>query len=111
TDKFHIDIYYWLDGTTTIHQHGFSGAFQVFLGSSVHSQYSFEHERRITPHFSVGRVCLNSVELLKEGDIRTIIPGRRFIHSLFHLDRPSATITIRTYETPSALPQYDFLKP
>ena len=24
-----IDLYYWLDGTTDIHQHGFSGAFQV----------------------------------------------------------------------------------
>src|ERR1051326_7259303 len=27
--RFHIDVYFWLDGTTSIHQHGFSGAFQV----------------------------------------------------------------------------------
>jgi hypothetical protein len=109
--RFHIDVYFWLDGTTSIHQHAFSGAFQVLLGSSVHSRYSFEHEQHINSHFSIGQVCLNSAELLAEGDIRTILPGRQFIHSLFHLDRPSATVTIRTYQTPDALPQYDFLKP
>jgi len=109
--RFHIDVYFWLDGTTSIHQHAFSGAFQVLLGSSVHSQYSFEHQQHINSHFSVGQVCLNSAELLAEGDIRTIFPGRQFIHSLFHLDRPSATVTIRTYQNPDALPQYDFLKP
>ena len=109
--RFHIDVYFWLDGTTSIHQHAFSGAFQVLLGSSVHSQYSFEHQQHINSHFSVGQVCLKSAELLAEGDIRTIFPGRQFIHSLFHLDRPSATVTIRTYQNPDALPQYDFLKP
>src|SRR5215216_4020345 len=39
--RFHIDVYYWLDGTTSIHQHAFCGAFQVLLGSSIHSRYSF----------------------------------------------------------------------
>lgn len=40
--RFYVDVYYWLDGTTSIHQHAFSGAFQVVLGSSIHSQYDFE---------------------------------------------------------------------
>ena len=30
--KFHIDVYFWFDGTTSIHQHGFCGAFQVLHG-------------------------------------------------------------------------------
>jgi hypothetical protein len=34
-----------------------------------------------------------------------------FIHSLFHLDRPSVTITIRTYKAPGAPVQYSYLKP
>ena len=38
--RFYIDVYYWLDGTTSIHQHSFTGAFQVLLGSSIHSHYS-----------------------------------------------------------------------
>jgi hypothetical protein len=32
--RFHIDIYFWLNGTTEIQQHSFSGAFQVQIGSS-----------------------------------------------------------------------------
>ena len=109
--RFHIDVYYWLDGTTSIHQHAFAGAFQVLLGSSIHSQYSFEEERKINAHFSAGRITLNEVELLEEEAIRPILPGGKYIHSLFHLNRPSATIVIRTYRTPAAAPQYEYLKP
>src|SRR5438132_840078 len=42
--RFYIDVYYWLDGTTSIHQHAFSGAFQVLLGSSIHSSYTFRED-------------------------------------------------------------------
>ncbi len=49
--RFYVDVYFWLDGTTTVHQHAFSGAFQVLLGSSVHSHYRFEKDREINPYF------------------------------------------------------------
>jgi hypothetical protein len=109
--RFYIDVYYWLDGTTTIHQHSFSGAFQVLLGSSVHTKYRFEKEREINPHFRVGKIRSGEVSLLARGDVREIIPGPDFIHSLFHLERPSATITIRTYKAPADGVQYSYLKP
>lgn len=109
--RFYIDVYYWLDGTTSIHQHSFTGAFQVLLGSSIHSSYSFREDKIINEHFSVGQLALEEVQLLKLKDVRTIRAGRNFIHSLFHLDRPSATITIRTERTPSAGLQYDYRKP
>jgi len=109
--RFLIEVYFWLDGTTAIHQHGFSGAFVVLLGSSIHSQYSFAEEQRINERFSVGQILLKQVELLAQGNIRRIYPGREFIHSLFHLDRPSVTITVRTQRTPSAQPQYAYLAP
>jgi hypothetical protein len=109
--RFYIDVYYWLDGTTSIHQHSFSGAFQVLLGSSIHSHYSFREDRILSEHFSVGELKLKEVQLLKRSDIKRIKPGREYIHSLFHLDRPSATITVRTENTPSAVPQYEYRKP
>jgi hypothetical protein len=109
--RFYIDIYFWLDGTTDIHQHGFAGAFQVLAGSSIHSRYSFQQERAINEYFLLGRVILEDVELLGEGDIRRIIPGRDHIHSLFHLDRPSCTITVRTFTVSSRQPQYSYRKP
>jgi len=109
--RFFIDVYYWLDGTTSIHQHSFSGAFQVLLGSSIHSRYSFREDKIVNEHFSVGQLALDDVQLLKQHDIRHILPGKHLIHSLFHLDRPSATLTIRTAHTPSASLQYDYRKP
>lgn len=109
--RFFIDVYYWLDGATTIHQHSFTGAFQVFLGSSIHSRYSFREDRIINEHFSVGELSLQDVQLLKLNDVRPIRAGRQFIHSLFHLDRPSASITIRTVNTPSSALQYDYRRP
>src|SRR6266496_2769412 len=109
--RFYIDVYYWLDGTTDIHQHSFSGAFQVLLGSSVHSHYRFEKDREINPYFLTGKVELQDVCLLKKGNIREIRPGPNFIHSLFHLERPSATITIRSNHAPHDPIQYSYLKP
>jgi hypothetical protein len=109
--RFYIDVYFWLDGTTSIHQHSFSGAFQVLLGSSVHSKYHFEKDREINPHFVTGKVLLDHVSLLKKGDVKEIAPGPHFIHSLFHLERPSATITVRTHDAPAAPVQFSYLKP
>jgi hypothetical protein len=109
--RFYIDIYFWLDGTTAKHQHAFAGAFQVLLGSSLHSHYGYKIEKRINPHFSIGQLFLNDVQLLSVGDIKQIIPGSQYIHSLFHLDRPSATITVRTLGLPNAQPQFSYLQP
>jgi hypothetical protein len=109
--RFHIDIYFWLDGTTSIHQHAFCGAFQVLMGSSIHSHYSFHPRQTLNQHFAVGEIRLESVELLEQGQIKQILPGKRYIHSLFHLDRPSATICVRTYHTGSGSPQYNYHLP
>jgi len=109
--RFHIDAYYWLDGTTTIHQHAFSGAFQVMHGSSVHAGYGFELQREVNPHFLVGKILFRDVSLLQRNDIRQINPGPDSIHSLFHLERPSVTITIRTYKAPAFPRQYSYLRP
>lgn len=109
--RFHIDVYFWFDGTTAIHQHGFSGAFQVLLGSSIHSWYEFEREAVINTFAETGKMSLKVCELLEVGDTQAILGGRQYIHSLFHLDQPSATIVVRTSGSPLELPQYSYHKP
>jgi hypothetical protein len=109
--RFHIDIYFWLEGTTEIHQHGFCGAFQVLLGSSIHSNYDFDVQEKINTFTELGGINLAEVELLQVGDIRQILAGRQFIHALFHLDHPSATIVVRTHGSPLHLPQFSYRKP
>ena len=109
--RFHVDVYFWLEGTTSIHQHGFCGAFQVLHGSSLHSWYDFEPREKINIFTEIGDINLKSCRLLQIGDVQEIWAGRQYIHGLFHLDQPSATIVVRTHRSPLAMPQYNYEKP
>ena len=109
--KFYIQILFWLDGTTDIHQHEFSGAFHVMEGSSIHSHFEFENIRSVTAHFRLGELKLKDATLLETGNTVQIISGRSCIHSLFHLETPSVTVVIRTHSDPGTGPQFTYLPP
>ncbi len=108
---FHISALHWIDSTTSIHQHSFSGAFHVLHGSSIHGNYTFAEKHRFGPHLMTGELTLKHVELLRRGDTRAILSGDGLIHSLFHLDRPSVTIVVRTVKDLPAKPQLDYAPP
>lgn len=109
--RFYIEVLCWLDGTTSIHQHGFSGAFHVLGGSSVQGLYAFHERDRVNTSFLLGDLEFLGVELLGRGDTRPIRSGPGSIHSLFHLERPSFTVVVRTAGDVDAHPQYDYHKP
>jgi hypothetical protein len=108
--RFHIDILFWSDSTTSIHQHGFSGAFHVLAGSSLQVEYTFEQAERYSDRLSVGQLHLKNVEHLRAGDVRPIPAGDALIHALFHLERPSISVVVRTGADPAAGPQYTYLQ-
>lgn len=109
--RFYIQILFWLEGTTAIHQHEFSGAFHVLAGSSIHSLFDFENVQPVSAHLRVGDVRLRETQLLKTGSTVEIISGGGYIHSLFHLDTPSLTVVVRTQSDPGTGPQFNFLPP
>lgn len=109
--RFHIDVYFWLEGTTAIHQHSFCGAFQVLMGSSLHSWFEFETSEKINTFTEIGNLNLKTADLLTIGDVQKIEAGKNYIHGLFHLDMPSATIVVRTHKSPLHLPQFSYYKP
>ncbi|MDP4626300.1 MAG: hypothetical protein NWT08_14345 [Akkermansiaceae bacterium] len=109
--RFYIQILFWLEGTTEIHQHEFSGAFHVMRGSSIHSEYDFDEAQAVTPHLRIGDLRMKHIELLETGRTIPITSGRDCIHSLFHLDTPSVTVVIRTHHDPGTGPQYNYLPP
>lgn len=109
--RFYIQVLFWLDGTTQIHQHGFSGAFHVLAGSSLHSEFVFENARAITAHFQTGDLRLKGTELLEAGRTVPITSGGTCIHCLFHLDTPSLTVVVRTQADSGAGPQFTYLPP
>ena len=109
--KFYIQLLFWLDGTTDIHQHEFSGCFHVMVGSSIHSEYEFEKAEAITAHFRIGDLRLKKAELLETGRTTPIISGHTGMHSLFHLETPSVTVVVRTHSDPGSGPQFTYLPP
>lgn len=109
--RFYIQLLFWLDGTTAIHQHEFSGAFHVMHGSSIHAHYAFENAKSITPYLRVGDLRMKKMELLEARRTVPITSGQTDIHSLFHLDSPSVTVVVRTQHDPGTGPQYKYLPP
>ncbi len=109
--RFYIQILFWLEGTTDIHQHMFSGAFHVLAGSSIHSTFTFEESEAVTAHLRVGQVRMKETQLLMKGSTVPIISGASQIHSLFHLDTPSITVVIRTHSDAGSAPQFTYLPP
>jgi hypothetical protein len=108
--RFYIDVYFWWHGTTTIHQHAFAGAFAVLHGGSMHGVYEFEPSRELGYAMRFGTLALQHVELLTVGDVRPIVAGPRFIHSLFHLEEPSVTVVVRTGHAPLSPPQFNYVR-
>ncbi len=109
--RFYIQLLFWMDGTTAIHQHEFSGAFHVMHGSSIHAHYDFEKSQMITPYLRVGNLRMKKMELLESGATVAIASGSADIHSLFHLDCPSVTVVVRTQHDPGTGPQLNYLPP
>lgn len=109
--RFYIEALFWFSGTPEIHEHGFSGAFTVLAGSSVHSHWSFTPERTINSRMLCGRLERVETEILRPGSMLPIYSGSRLIHQLFHLEMPSVTIVVRTYIDRDHLPQRSYLLP
>lgn len=108
---FRIEALFWIVGAPGVHQHGFSGAFHVLEGSSLHCTYQFADHKKLGTRLVIGDVRLQKVELLKAGASRSIRGGPDFIHATFHLDRPSISIVVRTHRDQEHLPQYSYLPP
>lgn len=111
SSRLNISALFWLDGTTNIHHHTFSGAFYVLAGSSIHSRYSFESHRRLSSRLHTGRIALESVELLRQGDARPIHSGTQLVHTVFHLEHPSVSIVVRSHRDPGSEPFLRYFPP
>lgn len=112
SEGLEIQAITWMEGTTSIHQHGFDGAFRVMHGSSLHVPYSFERAETLADgHLVAGDLAMDRSEILRPGDVRTIVSGFDFIHALFHLERPSVTVVVRNGWSNLPFPQYEYRLP
>src|ERR1043165_31679 len=108
--RFFVNVYAYTSPEVLIHDHDFAGAFVNLRGTTLHATYEFPDAERIAPQVHVGELALHQVEMVEEGDVRRIDPGRRFIHQVWHLDHPTVVLVIRTGPLPSpARRQFQYL--
>lgn len=108
---FRIELLSWLQASTSVHQHAFSGAFRVWEGSSLHSRYRFSGQQSVGVGVYRGETEYLGSEWLDRGDIRTIHAGAGLTHAVFHLQRPTFSLVARTHSEPWHAPQLTLLRP
>ncbi len=95
-NNFYVEIYFWENAHTSIHDHGFEGAYQVISGSSIESRYEFSEIVEKNKDCSFGELLPKSLSLLKVGDTRKIVLGEKFIHRVLHLEKKTASLIVRS---------------
>jgi hypothetical protein len=101
-ERFYLEALCWLGGVTTIHDHGFRGAFCLLEGNSVHLSYEFVALQPTPGPLQLGTLRRTGIEALHVGQVRRITEG--LIHSVMHVGRPAVTLVLRTRHA-SPLPQ------
>ncbi|WDM15545.1 hypothetical protein J3S85_31025 [Streptomyces lavenduligriseus] len=96
---FRVDLLYWLENASSIHDHITCGAFAAVLGDRLHGVYRFEVAEDLGPWVQRGKLERTTLEIMGEGDVRPIRPD--LIHDLFWLGKPSVTLVVRCAEHPS----------
>jgi len=96
TDRWNLDVYFWLHPITAIHDHRFRGAFGVVDGLTLNSTYHFAAHASCPSGIEVGGLERRQSELLRPGSVRRILPGGSFIHQVVHIARPTVSVALRT---------------
>ncbi len=102
-----VDLYLWVAADTTIHSHGFRGAFRLLHGRSLQETYSVKVSRRIAPGVLQCELGLPQMTILEPGDVRVILPGAKLRHRVIHLEKPTVTLCVKTINEPG-LHQWDY---
>jgi len=95
-----VDLYLWVAADTTIHSHGFRGAFRVLHGSSLQETYDVKVTRRIAPGVVQCDPGIPRMTILQPGDVHVILPAEKLTHRVIHLESPTVTLCVKTINEP-----------
>lgn len=97
-ERFFINLYIWFDHTDS-HSHNFCGAFKLLQGRSFEMNFKFKKEQMVED-VEMGKLELLSQEELVPGDVRSIALGDKYIHQVYHRERPTVTLSLLSREIP-----------
>ncbi len=100
SEDFFIDLLFWVDPRSDIHDHTFGGAFCVLRGRVLHDVVDFDCAESVPGKLKFGALRRRRIELLVPGDVRMIPYGSGLTHGTWHLSEPTLTLVIRTRHDP-----------
>ena len=103
--RFYAEVLFWFHSRTSIHGHGFYGAYRVLAGYSIDAQFAYHRDSEPVPGIQLGELEPTALRLITPGDISRILPEEAFIHTVMHMGNPSLTLVIRNK---GGLVQYDY---
>ncbi len=85
SEEMSLDVYYWRPGETTLHDHGFHGAFMPVVGEYAEVVYDFKLTTDLGRGLELGVLSkLRDQELLAVGKATAIFHAPLFIHQVTH---------------------------
>ncbi len=104
-----IVAHLWSDAADRLHQHDWTGAFQVIEGRSFNSCFDFDAERD-AGEFTLGQLQRRSFEVFEAGHIQPVQEGPSLIHSVVYPGKPGLAISLRVAgQGPKGA--YEYLRP
>ncbi len=110
-DRFVVDLQFWSAPDTTFRDHGYSGAFAILTGETIHCIYRLEFIAHPEPGIMLAKLDLETVDQLREGMVQSVYQERPFIHRPRHIDRPTVTLSVRSIPTPLPVGHYEYYRP
>lgn len=96
-DGFAIEVYYWLNSRSAIHNHPFCGVFTLLEGWSVHARYRVTEREHLGGGALRADGALDGLDLFRPGQVqRFSLHAHPLVHALVHVPIPSLSLVVRT---------------
>lgn len=106
TPTYFLDFYFWVDRSTSIHDHNFSGGFRVMRGHYLQTSYRFKPGEEVFTGINRGQLKPIKTTSLRFGDALAIHDEDGLIHQTFHGEVPCVTLCLRSPNTAPFLHSY-----
>ena len=89
-----IVAHLWSDAADRLHQHDWSGAFQVIEGRSFNAEFAFDAADQLA-EFTLGKISRTGFGIFRPGHIQPVQEGAALVHSVVYPGKPGLAVSLR----------------
>lgn len=108
-DYFNIQLYIMNDIDTEVHDHGFTGAFKLLTGKTIHKTYTFDESKRLEQGITEGKCLEENTNKYSPGDFKII--DKKMIHQILRIEKVNITLIVTSFSKKSPNTQNGYYLP